>query len=352
MTNARLLPYCLYLACAGTLGACESDLFTQVVDVEQDGPAPPVLFAKFTTADDTLRVFLFEGQAADADAFPAALVGADVALNVNAVPAGRFALSPTLFTDDRFLFFREPDEGSFFGRDVYTLPLSSRLQPGDEIDVRVRLPDGTDFALSQNLSPAPDFRVLAFVPPGVDTMRFDSSGASFSSRPGELSVRLARTEPAAVNHYRVFADAVYFDTLGSVVREERGRALFPRADARAEIDIEILPYGIFSDRGAAGDSLTRELFLPFSPLEFDRLSCDALFNIPGRACVEGLRREITVYATTLPRASVDYYTDLARTRSAGSNIFAEPVVLTSQTETMIAHLVVETIGERRVRLVE
>lgn len=349
MAVTRLL---LLLALGATLGACDSDLFTEVVDVEQDGPAPPVLFAKFTTANDTLRVFLFEGQAADADDFPVALAGAKIDLTVNDVPTGRFALAPTLLTDGFSSFFRELDEGSLFERDVYTLPLATRLQPGDGVDLRVRLPDGTAFVLSQNLPLATDLRVVNFTSPAIDTSRFDSSGLSLSGRPGELELRLARPDPTTVHYYRIFLDAVYFDTLGNVVREERARTLSLRNEERAEIDIEILPYGIFDDRGVAGDSLTRDLFLPLSPLRFDRLFCDDFAREFGRDCVEGLRREVDVYASTLPRASVDYYTDLARTRAAGFNVFAEPVVLTSQAEGLVAHLAVETVGERRVRLEE
>lgn len=334
------------LGLCAALTSCDSDLFTEVVDVEQDGPAPPVLFAKFTTADDSLRVFLFEGQAADADAFPAALTGAELELSVNDVPAGRFALAPALLTGGFSFFFRELDEADLVERPVYTLPLDTRLRPLDEVTLSVRLPGGTAFSLSQNLPPAADFRVAAFEPPGVDTVRFDSTGSSFRGRAGELELRIARADPDAVNYYRFFADAVYFDTLGNVVDEEFARALAPRDEERAEI--EVLPYGIFDDRIASGDSLTREFAASLTPLRFHRLSCDRRFG--DNECVEGLRRETVVYGTTLPRASVDYYTDLQRTRAAGFNIFAEPVVLTSQAEGVVAHMVVETIGGRRVRL--
>lgn len=347
-----LCPLLAVLAAAAALVSCE-EAFTEVVDVEADGPAPPVLFAKFTTADDTLRVFLFEGQTADADEFPQPVAGATLSLEVDGAPAGQFALRPELVTDEQSFFFSRVGEDDVIERGVYALPLPQRLRPGQSLTLSVALPDGTAFALSQNLPPAPDFRLARYAAPGVDTVRFDSSGSSFNSSGGELELRIARADlaPDAVSYYRFFMDVTYLDSVGNVVREDFALPLYPRDEERARLDE--LPYGLFSDRDVTADTLSQDFSTPLFALRFDDLSCERnRFGGREEECVPGLGRAVEIYGSTITRAGADYYTDLARTFAAGNNPFAEPVALTSQAEGVIAHLVVESMGERRVRRVE
>ncbi len=320
------------------LTACESGLLSKVVDVEQDGEAPPVLFARLTTADTTWRVFLFEGARPDDDLFPATLEGAEVYLDVDRTSYGPFALAQERLFQG-FPVRQDTFTTPYVQRGVYTFAAPEQLVAGQTVTLTVSLPSGARFSLSQNLPPEASGRLYEFQPGRIDTLQ--STGNSFSTRtvPGQAIIKIRRPDPAAVNYYRVVAEQRFF--LGGAEVLRFSNLVSP---SFLEDDSRLYASGIFSDERARGDTVQQNVAI-FTELPFE-YRCSACGPGPQRPRPDSAVVELTI--TTLPRAAVDYYTDLQRTRRAEHDFFAEPVVLTSQSELLIAHLVVETWGRETV----
>ncbi len=343
MSNRLPLP--LLLCGCSLLWSCESTLLSEVVDVEQEGTPPPVLFANLSTADTVWRVFLTEGSRSDDDRFPEALAGADIRLRVAERTYGPFVLEPErIYTG--FPINQDTFTTPFAPRGVYSLAAAEPLRPGESVSLDVALPGGTTFSLSQNLPPAAGMRLVDYEPARRDTVDSDSSGNSgrLGGSPTNDEVTVAVSRPAAdgLNYYRFRVRETYYDSLGEALVAQDGYA-YPELEAN---DVRIYTADIFSDERVASDSLTQTLSLT----GLRRYLHECTWCAPGdpRNAVDSSVIELTL--ATLPRSTVDFYTDLQRALVADGNFFAEPVTLTSQVEGLVAHLVVETVTEETIAI--
>ena len=322
----------LCLAAAAVLG-CESALLSEVVDVAAEGPAPPTLFSRVTTADTVVRVFLLEGARPDDDVLAATLEGAEIVLRVDGVAHGPLALRTERVFEGLAL---TADTTPFVDRGVYAIAAPANLVAGTALGLDVRLPDGTAFALSQNLPPAAAARIYEVQPPEVDTI----GERTFTLGSTQVVVKVARPRTDAVNYYRLRARQTFFLDGAPVLTLERGTAL----SELEEDDTRRFPYDIFSDEGALGDTIQQNVAIDTGlPFFYQRgFGNDDAPPRPDSSLVE-------VAVTTLPRSAVDYYVDLSRSNRASLDFFAEPVALTSQAADaeVIAHLVAETWGRER-----
>ena len=312
--------------------ACESTLLSEVVDVEAEGPAPPVLFSRVTTVDTTARVFLLDGARPDDDGLARTLEGAEVVLRVGSRAYGPMEVRPESLYEG-FPIQRDTSTTPFVERGVYRVDAPEGLVPGAEVALEVDLPDGTSFALAQAFPPAASARIYEVQPPEVDTF----GGFSFSRAPTQVIVKVARPRAEGVNYYRFLARQTFYRDGAPVLTVQRGVGL---SDLE-EDDTRVLPNGIFSDEGALSDTIQQNLAidtgLPFGS--------DFAPSFPGEPTAPPPDSSaVALFLTTLPPASVDYYVALDRARSSARDFFAEPVALTSQAADagVIAHLVLET----------
>lgn len=329
-TRIRGYRWVLALAWAVAWAGCESSLFSEVVDVERGGPPPRQVFASLSTADTVWRVWVNEGLRSDEDGPPELVAGATVTLVAGGDTFGPFPVD----TASVYVGFPTDQTGEFDVfevREVYALRAPRSLRPGEEIALTVDLPDGQTVAWSRTMPEAPRASLVAFAPSTADTA---ASGRWTYTFP-EVTVALPRGSRSGVNYYRAQVRYDYYAGDRAIARTY-GRG-FPVYDGEADRERAFAPY-VTTDEGVRGDTLRQTFQLQaFSGFDI-RFRRDDLVG----GDVDSVRASVVVEAIDL--LSARFYADLEEAKRAEQNFFAEPIVLGSQVEGVIGHLVVGSSG--------
>ena len=325
-----LAPILLCLGFVVLLTGCEGDAFTKVVDVELDDPELlPVLYADWSTSDTVLYVIVTETLGVlDEDDRVQGLPNLRVTLQVDGGPPIAFSERSDGFFDIRFSSNAGASNGTY-----YALVRPANFLAGAEVNLTVAgLPDGGVMTAAGRLPSEAVAQVTRLTEPTRDTVWFDPSdpdqGYYIQSSGGELSLRFddAANEP---NYYQFFrVDALVESTNDSLLYENSDLLYGRDEDTR----FQYVQNGVvFRDVIDDGRSIE---------LTFDYYGNNV--GVPQDSTT--LEQREFVYITTLTESTYSYLFELDQLNLNEGNPFAEPIVLGSNVEGGLGHLLLRTVG--------
>lgn len=292
--------------------SCEGDAFTKVVDVDLETPEPlPVVFANWNNRDSFLYVYLSESTGALQENLPSTLTGARVEGFVDGVSFGVFTeVSIEIFFQNTNLTIDPTDI-------IYRFPRPASIQPGVEVSINIELANGATLSAKDRLPLINPITLDEFIPPGIDTVFFGSSGDFFfTSTPGSLKLRL--TDVASQEDSYRFQVGTYIvdSTSGDLTLLENQYLNGNEQDSRWEF---ISGGDVYRDFGLDGSSFTISGELFFSPSVENKL--------------------YFANSEVLSPLAYRFFKELQALEDAEFNPFAEPVVLGSNVEGGLGHFV-------------
>ena len=320
---------------AVAFAGCESTLLSKVVEVDDEGEAPVQLFAELSTADTVWRVWLNEGLRPDEEGPAEVVRGAIVELAAGSEAFGPFELQ----AEREYVGFPTDQTDSFdvfAPREVYALRAPRTLQAGEDIQLRVELPDGTVAEWSRRMPAELGAREVSFQPAVRDT-NFRDGGYSVAIQSAQLAVAFPLRGGGATSYYRGRVDFALFDTTGAL-RGVYYDALRPSYEGEADAE-RAVSSTVTSDERVLGDSLEQRFGI-FPPPTFSYRRGEDFEELPP---IDSITARVTIEQVDEPSAR--YYASLDEAKDSERDFFAEPVALGTQVDGLIGHLILATAAE-------
>lgn len=300
------------------LTSCEGDAFTKVVDVDLDTPEPiPVLYADWSTADTVLQVFVSETVGALSDTLARPLAGVQVVALLDGEATDVFDEVPIRFSSG----FNAGGGQAYY----YVHTLDEPLRAGTDVQVTATLPDGRALSARDQFPEQVHIEPGRFEPPTFDTIDFGDGSLSITQRGGAVSL-LVNDPGGVANYYRFAVDVEYRDSV----------------DFRPAYSTEL--YAVEEDTRwtrTYGGRILRDLSFDGSRVEVD-FEPD-VFGFGG--AVDSTARYLA-FARLYTEAAFLYLRDRSALDESEFNPFAEPVVLSSNVDGGLGHLLLHSESER------